>query len=292
MMYPSETSSNASSISLPSPPRVEIPPLHPVQAVQWSSLFPSAPVVIERSAPRGDSSTTRVSSLDESNASPMLSPARSVISYVGSPSEPMTPLSHMSGESTPAAIPNRLTTDNEDHLKELDDPVQSAANATVSGTMAVASTSNVTSGSMLPANHLPVQLITFFFETVQRVFKVPASVDLSCNGFEVTFSTADVPWKDISMVSVLADEGDHDRAFEIMPAPSNAALHRYIKELARIRTDLAQMPAGEDKSAKQSIEQLELRVKAEQEATQGWVRRLCVAAGALSIVDPAFSLRK
>jgi hypothetical protein len=88
MMYPSETSSNASSISLPSPPRVEIPPLHPVEAVQWSSLFPSAPVVVDRPAPRGDSSLTRVSSLDESNASPMLSPARSVISYVDSPSAP------------------------------------------------------------------------------------------------------------------------------------------------------------------------------------------------------------
>lgn len=85
MMYPSETSSNASSISFPSPPRVEIPPLRPVDAVQWSSLFPSAPVVVERPAPQGDSSLTRVSSLDESNASPMLSPARSVTSYHGSP---------------------------------------------------------------------------------------------------------------------------------------------------------------------------------------------------------------
>jgi hypothetical protein len=94
-------------------------------------------------------------------------------------------------------------------------------------------------------------------------------------------------------VSVLADEGgEHDRAFEVMPAPSNAALHRYIKELARIRTDLAQMPVGEDESTKQSIEQLDLRVKAEQEATQNWVRRVCAAAGALSIVDPAFSLKK
>jgi hypothetical protein len=146
---------------------------------------------------------------------------------------------------------------------------------------------------MLPANHLPVQLITFFFETVQRVFKVPTSVDLSCNGFEVSFSTTDVPWKDTSVASALADEGgEHDRAFEIMPAPSNAALHRYIKELARIRTDLAQMPAGEDESTKQSIKQLELRVRAEQEATQSWVRRVCAAAGTLSIVDPAFSLRK
>jgi len=86
MMYPSETSSNASSISIPSPPGVEIPPLHPVEAVHWSSLFPSAPVIVERPVPEGDSALTRVSSLDESNTSPMLSPARSVISYVDSPS--------------------------------------------------------------------------------------------------------------------------------------------------------------------------------------------------------------
>jgi len=122
---------------------------------------------------------------------------------------------------------------------------------------------------------------------------VPASVDLSCNGFEVSFSTASVPWKDAGVVSVLADEGgEQDRAFEIMPAPSNAALHRYIKELARVHMDLAQMPTGEDKSTKQAIEQLELRVKAEQEATQSWIGRVCAAAGTLSIVDPAFSLRK
>ena len=36
--------------------------------------------------------------------------------------------------------------------------------------------------------------------------------------------------------------------------------------------------------------QLELRVKAEQEATQNWAKRVCKAAGAL--VDPAFSPRK
>jgi hypothetical protein len=40
------------------------------------------------------------------------------------------------------------------------------------------------------------------------------------------------------------------------------------------------------------VVQLELRVKAEQEATQNWVKRVCKAAGALSIVDPAFSSRK
>jgi hypothetical protein len=52
------------------------------------------------------------------------------------------------------------------------------------------------------------------------------------------------------------------------------------------------MLTGKDKSTKQVIEQLELRVKAEQESTQSWIGRICAAAGALSIVDPAFSLRK
>jgi hypothetical protein len=52
------------------------------------------------------------------------------------------------------------------------------------------------------------------------------------------------------------------------------------------------MLASEDKSTERVIEQLELRVKTEQEATQNWARRVCVAAGALSIVDPAFSPRK
>lgn len=310
VMYPSETSSNASSISLPSLPRVNIPPLHPVEAVQWSSLFPSAPVVIGRPAPEGDSpDLTRVSSLDESNASPLLSPARSVISYVDSPSafpvrmssrlllippfclessslsEPMTPLSHMSGESTPGAVPNKLTTDIVGHLKGSNDSVQSAADTT-----AVASASNVPSSSTPPRNHLATQLVSFFFDSVQRIFKVPASVDLSYNGFEVTFSTASVPWNDDS---VPVDDGDeHGRTFEIMPAPSNAALHRYIRDLARVSIDLAAMPANGDKSTDQAIEQLVLRVKAEQEATQKWTRRVCVAAGALSIADPAFSPRK
>lgn len=206
----------------------------------------------------------------------------------------MTPLSHVSGESTPAAVPHKLTTTENVILPEESvDPVQPAANATVSGTTAVASTSNASSSSTLPVHNLPIQLITFYFETVHRVFKVPASVDLSCNGFEVSFSTASVPWRDAAVVSLPADEGgEHDRAFEIMPAPSNAALHRYIKELARVHMDLAQMPTSEDKSTKQAIEQLELRVKAEQEATQSWIGRVCAAAGTLSIVDPAFSLRK
>jgi hypothetical protein len=78
----------------------------------------------------------------------------------------------------------------------------------------------------------------------------------------------------------------------MMPAPSNATLHRYIKDLARVRMDLAAMQAGENEDKEQAVVQLELRVKAEQEATQNWVKRVCKAAGALSIVGPAFRPRK
>jgi len=207
----------------------------------------------------------------------------------------MTPLSRVSGESTPGAVLTKLTTDIVDKPKESDDPVVTLVTATSSGARAQAgpSTSNVSSNSSPPRNQLAIQLVSFFFESIQRIFKVPASVDLTYKGFEVSFSTASVPWNDSSVVDVLSDEdGEHDRNFEIMPAPANAALHRYIRDLARVRMDLAVMQAGENESRDQAIVQLELRVKAEQEATQSWIGRVCKAAGALSIVDPAFSPRK
>jgi len=203
----------------------------------------------------------------------------------------MTPLSHLSGESTPGAVLNKLTTDIVDIAKQSESPAPSASIATVTGT-AVASTSNVSSSSAPPRNHLAIQLVSFFFESVQRIFKVPASVDLSYKGFEVSFATDSIPWNYPSIVCMLADGGsEDDRTFEIMPAPANAVLHRYIRDLARVRMDLAAMQAGGGKSTDQVIVQLELRVRAEQEATESWVRRVCAAAGALSITDPAFSPR-
>ena len=323
MRYPNEPFSNASSFdgfSIPSPPRVEVP-LLPVESVRWSSLFPSAPVVVERHLPPGGSGLTRVSSLDESNASAMSSPPRSIISYVGSPSaflcidrcpcylyfiytestspsEPMTPLSRVSAQSTPGAVPNRLTTHT--HAHTVDSPnksdalAQSAPIASSAGSTVIVSTSNVSSNTTPTGNHLAIHLASSFFESVQRVFKVPASVDLSYNGFEVSFSAISVPWCDSSVVRALpAKGGEHDRTFELMPEPSNSALHQYIRDLARLRVDLATMQSGgENKAADQAFVQLELRVRAEQEATQNWVRRACEAAGALSIGDPAFSPRK
>jgi hypothetical protein len=58
-----------------------------------------------------------------------------------------------------------------------------------------------------------------------------------------------------------------DRAFEITPAPSNAALHRYIKDLAHVHMDLIPTQAAENESTDPAIVQLELWIKSEQEAT-------------------------
>ncbi|KAH9997663.1 hypothetical protein BJV77DRAFT_960158 [Russula vinacea] len=297
MMYPSVPSllpsSNTPSILSSPPSVVEVPSSRSVETVRWSSLFPSAPVIIHPPP------LTRVSSVDETVSS-MSSPARSIICYTdspkfSSPSEPMTPLSRASGEVI-EAMPTKLTTDIVDKPKESNDPVviDIPGTSAVAQAQAVASSSNTSIGSAVPPNQLAVQLLSFFFETVQRIFKVPASVDLSYQGFEVSFSTDGVPWNNASLISALVDDedGEQGRTFEMMPAPSNAALHRYIKDLARVRMDLAAMQAGENEDKEQTVVQLELRVKAEQEATQNWIKRVCKAAGALSIVDPAFSPRK
>jgi hypothetical protein len=89
-------------------------------------------------------------------------------------------------------------------------------------------------------------------------------------GFDVLSSTGSVPWyDDASVVGFLANEhGEHEGTFKMMPAPSNAALHRYIRiDLAAMRTD------GKDESRERAIVQLELLVKVEQEATQSWIIR-------------------
>lgn len=109
----------------------------------------------------------------------------------------------------------------------------------------------------------------------------------------MTFKTDSIAWTSAlhdalqSMRDADADADGDRRMFEIMPAPANAALHRYIKDLARVRMDLAAL--SEEDTA---VAQLALRVVAEQETAQGWMRRVCEAAGALSIADPAFSPRK
>lgn len=217
-------------------------------------------------------------------------------------SEPMTPLSRVSGKFNLAAThPNRLTSDIVDTPKVASDEiVLSKPAATVAGTAAT-STSNAIAPSTAPSpprNPLAIQLVSFFFETVQRLFKVPNAVDLSYGGFEVSFATDSIQWVNAfhDALFKMRDQDGQDaegRLFELMPAPANAALHRYIKDLARVRMDLAALQAGESEGKEDpAVDQLVLRVKAEQETVQSWMRRVCEAAGALSIADPAFSPRK
>jgi len=200
----------------------------------------------------------------------------------------MTPVSGVSGELIPS--PNKPTTD------KVDTPKSASPDTVVLSTPplpnATASTSSPVAAPAQARNPLAIQLVSFFFDTIQRLFKVPTSIDLSYGGFEVSFTTDSIAWTDAfhdalhSMRDADAADGDR-RMFEIMPAPANAALHRYIKDLARVRMDLAAL--SEDDTA---VAQLVLRVVAEQETAQSWMRRVCEAAGALSIADPAFSPRK
>ncbi|KAH8997679.1 hypothetical protein EDB86DRAFT_2914303 [Lactarius hatsudake] len=304
-IYP-QTASSVSSVdgyTMPSPPspRIEIPNLRPAGSAPWSSFFPSAPILVERPAPGDILLRSSTPDPDESVASPMSSPVRSIVSYAESTnpsitSEPMTPLSHVSGRFKPSAThPNRLTTDLVVPPKAPSDETIPSTSAAPVEAPTTASTSNATAPSPAPTaprNPLAIQLVSFFFETVQRLFKVPGTVDLSYGGFEVAFSTDSIAWDNALYDALFEDaaaEGDR-RVFELMPAPANAALYRYIKDLARVRMDLAALQAGEKEDA--AVEQLVLRVKAEQETVQSWMRRVCSSAGALSIADPKFSPRK
>ncbi|KAI9453146.1 hypothetical protein BJY52DRAFT_1290476 [Lactarius psammicola] len=215
----------------------------------------------------------------------------------------MTPLSRVSGKfNLVATHHNRLTSDIVDTPKPAsDNTVPSTSAAIVTGT-ATASTSNAIAPSTAPVpprNPLATQLVSFFFDTVQRLFKVPTTVDLSYGGFEVSFATDSIQWVNafhdalFKMRDQDAEDAEDRRVFELMPAPANATLHRYIKDLARVRIDLAALQIGEGKGEEDpAVEQLLLRVKGEQETVQSWIRRVCEAAGALSIADPAFSPRK
>lgn len=61
------------------PPRVEIPPSRSVEAIRWSSLFPSAPGLVPRPL------LASVSSFDETISSPSVSPQQPIICYTDSP---------------------------------------------------------------------------------------------------------------------------------------------------------------------------------------------------------------
>ena len=193
----------------------------------------------------------------------------------------MTPMSHVSsGELIPA--PNKPTTD-----KVTETPKASPATATASTSTAV----TVTPTSSLPRNPLAIQLVSFFFDNIQRIFKVPTSVDLTHRGYEVTFSTESIAWPNDPVPDKPdpnANEEDR-RVFEIMAAPANAALHRYIKDLEHVRTELAALKTDEEDEV---VKKLKTRVMDQQVMVTCWTIRVCKAAGELGIADPAFSLRK
>ena len=88
----------------------------------------------------------------------------------------MTPLSRASGELVEAK-PTKLTTDVVDKPKESEDLLPSSVTGgALDG--AAASTSDAPSDSTY-RNQLAIQLVSFFFESVQRIFKVPTSADLT-----------------------------------------------------------------------------------------------------------------
>lgn len=274
---PPMSSADDDDYTIPSPTSVEVPNLRPADNVRWSSLFPSAPVVVQRPPPE-DCILLRSSTPGESISSPMSSPTRSVVSYTTKSSihsEPMTPMSRMSGELIP--VPNKPTTDKVDSPKAV--PVLSTPTPTASTSTAIA-----------PPAPPGIHLVSFFFENIQRLFKVPTTVDLSYGGFEVTFKPESIAWTDaiVDAASAAASATTDSRAFELMPAPANTALHRYVKDLARVRVDLAALEPQEDPV----VEELVLRVRTEQEIALGWMRAVCEAAGTLSLADPAFSPRK
>jgi hypothetical protein len=120
------------------------------------------------------------------------------------------------------------------------------------------------------------------------------SVDLTYNGFEVTFSTESIKWKNLAALQVdpnaKAAADEDRRVFEIMPAPANATLRRYVKDLAHVRAESTALPAPEKTDPPTAP--LWTDVEEEQRAVKSWMRRVCEAAGGLSIADPAFSPRK
>ena len=187
-------------------------------------------------------------------------------------------------------VPKKQITDKADTPKTAPAQIVPSTPTTITP---VASTSTAVTPNP-SRNPLAIQLVSFFFDTIQRLFKVPTTVDLSYGGFEVAFATDSIAWTNAFHDALYAmratDEDTERRVFELMPAPANTALHRYIKDLARVRMDLAALQAAKQEDA--AVEQLVMRVKAEQETAQSWMRRLCEAAGALSIADPAFSPRK
>src|ERR1700761_3790061 len=101
-------------------------------------------------------------------------------------------------------------------------------------------------------NLLVIQLISFF-DTIQQFLKVPTTVDLSYSSFKVSFATDSIAWMnafhDTMYTLCTTDEDTECHVFELMPAPANTALHRYIKDLACVHMDLAVLQAVKQEDA-------------------------------------------
>jgi hypothetical protein len=173
-------------------------------------------------------------------------------------------------------VPTKLTTNIVDNPEESDDPcpisVLSSVTATFAGSKAeaVASTSNASTSSSLPRNQLAIQP-SFFFGSVQRIFRVPASVGLSCKGFEVPFSTDSVPWNDAAVMGAPTDE--QDRAFE-MKCPPRHQMRRStgISRTAHVLVwTLLQCRIARIRAKSRAMVHLETRVQVEEETTQSWL---------------------
>jgi hypothetical protein len=189
-------------------------------------------------------------------------------------------MSHASSELIP--VPNKPTAD------KVDAPNAAPASdepSTPTLATATASTPTAVAPVPVPARN-PV--------AIQRLFKFPTSVGLSYNDFEVSFSTNSIEWEwpnyPLRVTDSNSDANVDRRVFEIMPAPADAALHRYVKDLAPVRMEISAMPEG-DKHADEAVTTLELHVKAEEELAMS-LKRVCEAAGGLRIADPSFSPRE
>jgi hypothetical protein len=143
----------------------------------------------------------------------------------------MTPTSRVSGEFIPA--PNKPTLDKVDTPKaspasaELSTPTPATATASTSNAIAPTPARNPTARIIL--RHYPVAL------------KVPTSINLTCNGFDLTFSTESAAWVEVPKADAAYTAANEDRrVFKInMSAPVNAALPRYIKDLVHVCAESA-----------------------------------------------------
>ena len=141
----------------------------------------------------------------------------------------MTPTSRESGELIP--VFNKPTIDHVDTPKAALAKIVPSTSTTITP---VASTSTAVAPNP-SRNPIAIQLVSFFFDTIQRLFKVPTNVDRSYGSFEVAFATDSIAWTNAFYDALYAmrakDEDNERRVFELMPAPADTALHTYIKIL-------------------------------------------------------------